>query len=247
MPEKRLPSPMRNPEKTNALIALAVGAGLGGFMILLPFVIGLDGMSGGFALGFVGFFAAITGLAVMVFFLFRAAELSRILKGEECLVHWRYDPLEWRAFTEEEYARRKSYNWRLWIIVGGMCFVVGLAFWIADHDAGRWVFLVMLGMMAVTGLTAYVAPLAERACNRRRVGECWIGRSGVYINGQFASWRAAAGRLENVSLAGAGRKYLQFDFSFLSRYGRQSASLRVPVPLGQENVAEQVLSALQPG
>ena len=61
-------------------------------------------MNGGFAISFISIVAAITMFIVAIMYQGRASALDHILKGENQLAHWKYDPTEWLDFAEKEYA-----------------------------------------------------------------------------------------------------------------------------------------------
>ncbi|MHB0857668.1 MAG: hypothetical protein ACYC5M_08870 [Anaerolineae bacterium] len=236
-------TPFRNKETTAAKWALLVAL-TGLLMVALPGLLSLDGMRGGYALSFVGVFVALSGLVVALIFRKRAGQLERIIEQAEYLAHWRCEPVEWRCFVAEEYERQMAANRAMWLLVAGVSAVVSLVFVLADREHGWIVLAVLVGLLALLAGVAYLVPSLTRARNQGRPGEVWLAKTGVVLNGSFTSWAVFGARLEATSWHAGPGAYVQFDISYPSRYGRQTSSVRAPVPSGHEEEACQALHAL---
>jgi uncharacterized membrane protein (DUF485 family) len=77
-----------------------------------------------------------------------------------------------------------------------------------------------------------------------RTGEAYITLEGVYLNGQLHLFTGWGARLEKVTSGEEGRS-LSFTYSVPVRGGRSDYVLHVPVPLGKEEEARQVISSFQ--
>jgi hypothetical protein len=80
------------------------------FLIFLPSLIGLDGMDGGYAIGFISFFMGLVSLVVIFIYTSRAKQVDCILAGEGRLAVWIYQPDEWMRFVERDFAEQKMLN-----------------------------------------------------------------------------------------------------------------------------------------
>lgn len=214
------------------------------FAIFAPFIFGMDGMNGGFAISFLSLVAAITTLIVAIMYQGRASALGRIFKGENLLAHWKYDPVEWQAYAEKEYVTEKRDKRNLFYLVAVISLVVGVGFTIAHPDAG-WVVLGMLG-----GLVVFIAILVLFSTrynywmNKKYLGEAYITPDGVYLNRQLHLWRGWGASLDAFSY-NEEDKFLAFQYSTPNRTGRADYTVRVPVPAGKEQEARQILASFQ--
>lgn len=124
------------------------------------------------------------------------------------------------------------------LVGGGVVFV-------ADPDAGRWVFLVMVGLVVLSGIAAFTSVRSAQARNQERVGEAYVSPLGVLINGQLHAWNGMGFTFDGVEWADGEPPVLAFHYSFPSRSGRQRETVRVPVPAGQEPVARGLMGQLE--
>ena len=222
------------------LIIIAVGVAL----IIVPGLVGADMMRVGYGLGFIGVFLAVVGAVVGVFYWIRAAALQKILAGENLLVHWRYEPVQWQRYAEAEFERARADKRSLFWLVAVISAVVGGIFYIADPKGGLWVVVVLAGLLVVLGILAFVVPRLEYNRNRQSVGEALISPEGVYLNRHFHIWNRLGSRLVSVSLVEGDPAAIQFEIAYPARTGTQVDTVRVPIPRGQAAVAQQVMARL---
>jgi len=233
----------RNPENTGIIVGLVLIL-VGIAMMVVPALAGMDGMNGGYALGFVGAFVIIMGLIVAAVYWRRAATARRILAGENWLVHWTYEPDEWRRYAEQEFSLDTQEKRGLFWLVVVIMAVVGLVFIIADPEAGIWVAAVLAGVAVLLAFFAFVMP---RLAHRRRLrvaGQAIIASEGVYLAGSLHVWRQLGSRLTHVSIVGEDPAMIEFQIEAPTRTGTQVYPVRVPIPRGQEAVAQQVVDHL---
>jgi hypothetical protein len=229
----------------NALIWAAVG-GFALLGVVLPLLF-MDGMSGGFGIACLsGFVAMCCGIGAAVF-LFRGFALDKILRGEELVVHWTYSPEEWRRYSEAEYGRDRQLKFVLFCIIAGFALFFGVLFLIFGGDGGRVVFFVMLGLIVLIGGVAALSIFLAHRSNETRLGEARISRIGVYLNRDLHNWNMVGARLDDVSLVREESLLVAFTYSYPSRTGRQSTTVRVPVPAGREGEAERVVAYFTQG
>jgi hypothetical protein len=232
-----------NPQRRTAVICWVITA-LFIFAIFAPSIFGMDGMNGGYAISFISLIFAITSLVVAIMYKGRAAALDRILKGENRLAHWTYDPAEWQAYTEKEYATEKKDKRNLFYLVAVISLVVGVGFIIAHPDSGSVVLWVLGGMLLLIAIVAISTTRYNYWMNKKYRGEAYITPDGVYLNRMLHLWRGWGASLEDVSY-NEREKFLAFQYSTPNRNGRSDYTLRVPVPAGKEQEARQVLASFQ--
>jgi MFS family permease len=223
-------------------IAWAIITILSVFGIFAPGIFGIKGFDGGFAISFVCIFLAIIGIIVVVIYIGRARLLNRILSGENTLAHWKYSPEEWRKYTEKEYKEERQLKRGLFYVISGIAVLVGIIFFLADHKGGLWVLVAMLGLVAIIAFTAWFTSWYNYRQNKKYLGETYITEEAVYINRQLHTWRGLGTRLDSVNLTeGKPPMLLQFVYSAPTRTGMQEYTVRIPVPVGEEEAAEKIL------
>lgn len=232
-----------NPQRTVARVWTGVAVVAAG-LTALPFVIGMDGMSGGFALALVGFFLAITGAIVAIVYGSRARALDRILSGAGLLARWSVDPETRRRAADVEYAEEKKAKAGLFLVVAVITVVIGLVFVLLDREVGWMVFLVLLGVLAIIGLVAWAGPRLRVARSCRATDDVLISRDGATVNGAFHTWRLLGASLEGAELVEGPPVVLRIAYSAPVRTGRQSYTVHVPVPPGEEETARRVAEEL---
>jgi len=231
--------PFKNTQRRAAYIWLFIGA-LGTFMAFMPSLFDIDIFDGGGALILLGIFAAISGVLVSILFFKRSKVIESAFMGSNYLIHWKYDANTWNEYAEKDFNFRKGINKALFLLIGGMCLIVGVIFWVIDPDGGKYVFLVMLGVTIIIGITAILSAKISYRRNKKSIGEVYIFNDGLYINKQTHIWKGFTARLDRVSI---DRKdsLLRFVYSAITRTGRQSYTVLVPIPLGEEQNAESIL------
>ena len=233
----------RNPQRAVARAWMGVAVVAAG-LTALPFLIGMDGMSGGFALAFVSFFLAICGVVVAVIYGSRARALDRILSGAGLLARWSVDPETRRRAADVEYAEEKKVKAGLFLVVAVITVVIGLVFLLVDREVGWMVFLVLVGVLAIIGLVACAGPRLRVARSRRATDDVLISRDGATVNGAFHTWRLLGASLEGAELVEGSPVVLRIAYSAPVRTGRQGYTVHVPVPPGEEETARRVAEEL---
>lgn len=170
-----------------------------------------------------------------------AGILGRLLQGKKLLVHWTYTPEKWMEFAGKEYAEEKTEKKGLFIIVSVFALFFGFLFWAIDPESGFYVFVVMLGLIAVIGFAWQFSAWYYYRENTRFVGEVYISKDAVYLNRKLHAWGLFGSSLASVALENIrGINLLVFVYSAIT-YPPQSYTVRVPVPDHQEGVAESIV------
>jgi hypothetical protein len=215
------------------------------FGIFAPSMFGMDGFNGGFALSFFFIFLTIIGVIVIVMYWGRARAAGSILRSENMLVHWRYTPGEWQDYTEEDYRMDTRDKWELYRLVMVITAVVTIGFWLFHHDSGVLMIGFFFGLAALLSGVIVLTTGYDRRQNRKYQGEVLITRDGAYVGRKLHLWRGWGATLDHVKYDEADRLLL-ITYSMPSRTGRNSATVRVQVPAGQEQLARQVIAGLSP-
>jgi len=239
----------RNHQARVALIWGAIAV-MGAAGTVLPTVFGMDGMGGGYAVAFVSGFVALCGIIVAAVFAARARVLGRLLSGTGVLAHWTY-PAEDRAdHVDKELAEERKGSWTLFFIIAAFSLVIGVGFLVADPDAGRFVFLLLMGVVALLALVAALAPRVRHRKRRRAIPEAIVSPEGAYVFGILHTWRLLGARVEGAEVAQGKEPVLRVTYSAPFLYGRfflgrQAYTVLVPIPQGEEDRAQSVLRTLR--
>lgn len=234
----------RNPDKTIALVCVLVSVAAV-VAALLPFFTGMDMMRSGYGLMCMAGFIALTGLIAALLFFARAAAWDKLARGQDVLTHWIYSEAEWQTYAQVEFEEESRDKRNLWLVVAGIALLAGVIFFLADQEAGGVVLLVMLGLIAVTGVLALGLPRLAFARNQRAPGEVVISSESAWLSGTFHTWKGWGARLESVRLRDEMPAILEIIYSTPNRTGRQNTTVRVPVPMGQQATAQQVADRLK--
>jgi hypothetical protein len=239
----------RNPQARVALVWSLIAV-LGTAGVILPTALKMDGMGGGYAVAFVSGFIALCGVVVAAIFAIRARILGRLLSGRGVLAHWTYPAEERAAHVDKELAEERKGSWTLFLVIAAFAVVIGVGFLVADPDAGRFVFLLLMGVVALLAVVAALAPRVRHRRRRRAVPEAIISLEGAYVLGMLHTWRLLGARVEGAEVAQGKKPVLRVTYSAPVLYGRflvgrQSYTVLIPIRRGEEERAESVVRALQ--
>jgi hypothetical protein len=239
----------RNPQARVALIWVLIAV-FGAAGAILPSALGMDGMGGGYATAFVSGFVALCGILVAAIFAARARVLGRLLSGHGVLAHWTYPAEDRTDHVDKELAEERKGSWTLFLVIAAFSLVIGVGFLIADPDAGRFVFLVLAGVVALLAVFAALAPRMRHRKRRRATPEAIVSVEGAYVLGMLHTWRLLGARVEGAEVARAKKPVLHVAYSAPFLYGRfllgrQTYTVLVPIPQGEEERAESVVRALR--
>ncbi len=224
-------------------------------MILLPALSGMDMMSGGYALWFIGLFVVITGLVTLWLYRARAAALARLFAGKGVLAHWTLDPTQVQKHAAAELADARENNRGLFLITAILFVVIGIPVLVVPlwEDLVFWndpIALTIVGcyfaVIPLLGLFAWEMP---RLAYRRALqdgADVYIGKDGVFVNGALHTWKQPFTDLRRVRFNRQAKPpALEFDTlrGTLTRLGVvhfKTYTVAVPVPSEQEEQAENV-------
>jgi hypothetical protein len=225
---------------------------VGVLMILLPSLSSMDMMTGGYALQFVGLFGLIAGLVTLWFYRARAAALARLFAGESVLAHWTLDSRQVQKHAAAELAEVSENNRGLFLIMAILFVVIGIPVLVVpswrDLERGDSIALTIVGCyFAIIPLLGSFAWGMPRLAYRRAVqdgAEVYIGKDSVFVNGALHTWKQPFTDLRRVRFNRQSKPpALEFDIRTLTRLGVvhfKTYTVRVPVPAGQEEQAENL-------
>ncbi|MCX5997464.1 MAG: hypothetical protein NTV42_07680, partial [Chloroflexi bacterium] len=186
------------------------------------------------------------GIIVIIIYSGRARLLNSILNDKGVLAHWKYNPDEWKTYTEKEYKEEKAMKKGLFFMISGIALLAGIIFFLVDHKGGIWVLLAMVILVGIIAFTAWFTSWYNYRQNKKYLGETYITENAIYINRQLHMWRGLGARLDSVNLtAGKSQRLLRFVYSAPTRTGMQEYQVNVPVPTGREGEAEKILKHFQ--
>lgn len=213
------------------------------FGIFAPSIFGMDGFNGGFALSFFCIILTITGFVVIAMYWKRARIGDNMLSGKNILAHWKYSADEWKAYGEKDYRMERNDKWGLYRLVVVITAVVTFGFWLFHRDSGVIMLGIFFGLALLLGGVILLTTSYDHWQNTRYQGEVYITRDGAYIGRKLHLWRGWGATLDDVNYDEPNRLLL-LTYSMPSRMGRDSATARILVPIGQENKAREIVSEL---
>jgi hypothetical protein len=234
-----------NPPRRTALVWTGIII-IGIIIIFIPAIIGMDGFQGGFALSFLGGFIALIGIIAAVIYFRLAATLDKITHPENVLAHWQYTPEEWKIYTEIEHKEDATGRKNLFLLIAVITVFVGILFWVVVRDNPVIIILICLGIIAITGLAAWISGLTNYRNNKNNLGEAYIALDGVFLNRQLHVWKGIGNSLEEIvyETDEQGRPRVRIEYSSPSRDGRNAYTVRIPVPAGQEGAARKIVTEI---
>jgi hypothetical protein len=237
------PNPRRRTMRRALVLTLVfVGA------MLIPAVVEMDMMNGGYALVIMAGFAAMSCLVTALVYLPLARNFDQLFAGDGVIAEWRFDPEAWRQFTDSDFAEESGAKKGLWWMVSIIIVVVSGGFVLVQQDeASVWVAGAMLGVIVLLRIVATVTPRLSRRAHQLNGGRILIGRNGVWQGGVHHAWNTAGSRLERVGLGAdeaTGRPWLVLTYSYPTRAGMEETAIRLPVPDGNLGEAHRVTEAL---
>jgi hypothetical protein len=213
------------------------------FGIFAPFLFGMDGFEGGFAVALLCFFVAISGLIVVIMYHGRAKTLDSILSGSELLAHWTYSPKAWEDYAEVAFRKDTIDKWSLYRLVILITAVVCLMCGLVLRDVWAVMIGVFLGIGVLLAVVIVITTHHQHRQDRRYLGGAYLSRKGIYLNRQLHTWHGWSGALGSA-VYNEPEKLLEVTYSFLTRTGRSEYIVRVPVPPGEEARARAIVSEL---
>ncbi len=199
-----------------------------------------------FATMFFSIVLCATSFVVAVMYTKRARVVTGILRQENLLVHWTYTKEEWSLYAKKEHLENKRYNMNLFWLVTVIAVIIGVIFIIGKPK--DWIIFAgtVLGIIFIAGFSAWLAVVLKKRQNLN-LGEAYITKDAVYLNRELHLWKGFGAALEEAGYQGTARAVpvINIEYSVPARSGRQSVTVRVPVPRGREEEAQWITAQLQ--
>lgn len=212
--------------KTSKVMSYIGLAGLA--MMFSPWLFNIDMMSGGAAMILVGLLLSLTGAITVVLYRKQAQRLENIFKGKDLLAHWELSEEEWQDFFPKEEEAKRSQKKVLWFIMTFFFILFSsIFFFFFENSEDAFYFLLTMG-----GLWLFISVLLWVVQANTKINpankDVYIGKQGLYVNGQAHLWVGVGCRLLSV-------EYLEQDallaFSYSSPAAYQSQIIEVLVPI----------------
>lgn len=237
---------IRNKYKIIAIRSLIIMGFIALGMILTPGIIGLDGMDGGFALKFVGFFVLIMALITFAVYNRLGNIYKRLADFKGVIAKWSVPQQDYKAFASYDYKETVSGHKMMRWIITIISLIVGLILIVAGAEAEIMI-PIILSLIAFIWIVSFLAIAAAKSKLNVLSGEVLIAREGAIINGNLHNWSAMGCLLEGIELGSieTGLSVLEVSYSAPAKNGRNSFTARFPVPRGREAEAISVGNILK--
>lgn len=213
------------------------------FGIFAPSIFGMDGFNGGFAISFGCIVLAITMAIVTLMYSGRAKSLDTMLHKKDVLVHWTYTLQEWQAYTQKAYKADTNDKWDLYKLVMAITVIVCIGFFLFHRDSGIIMIGMALGLGLLLAMVILITTTYDHLQNKKHRGEVYITKNGAYVNRQLHLWKGWGAQLDEIKYNETDR-IIEITYSIPSTTMRNTATVRVPVPTGQEEKAREVTAQL---
>ena len=232
-----------------SLIAMAVGA----FLVSHPFVYRSLGSGLTPPSLMVGLFVTLGGVIGFWFAGRQVLLLKGLVADGGHLAHFTYTEDEWARFVQFDHLAAQRRAGAFWLAVLLMSILVGFIFLIIHPERAAYVSVgLLLGLVLFIGLLVIVLARTRLRRNLRRVGEAYIGRQALYVNGMVHSWGFPGGRLESVEFLSAPLPHIAIAYSQWQSAGaipfmfRRHLVVRVLAPSGREDEARTAAERMGP-
>ncbi|HTP80889.1 MAG TPA: hypothetical protein VMM57_10880 [Bacteroidota bacterium] len=196
-------------------------------------------------LSFLSAFMLLAFICLPVFYYLKkktGTGLHDIMAEGNYWVHWTYDPVTWEKYSQAEWVLAKKNA--LTLPLGIVVVVVIVEFISGIGMAGVLdVWWIPVGIGALAGSGTYLSGLASFKKNLRDISEAYVGPSGILFRGGFMTWKMLGGRLGTVKVEKGDPSVLEVDMIFPGR-GSRTVEVRMPIPPGEEQRAEEVVAKL---
>ncbi len=236
-------SPMMiNPARRTMWVCAGVTAA-SVFGIFAPSIFGMDGFNGGFAISFACIILAITMAIVTIMYAGRAKSLDTMLDKKDMLVHWTYTAEEWQTYTQKAYRADTRDKWNLYKLVMGITVIVCIGFFLFHRDSGIIMVVMALGLGTLLAAVILITTTYDHLQNENHRGEVFITRNGAFVNRQLHLWKGWGAQLDDIQYNEKDR-IIEITYSIPSTTMRNTFTIRIPVPAGQDAKAREVIAQL---
>lgn len=217
-------------------------------IICISALIFIEGMSGGYAIAFVSFFLAITGVAVAALFFRLAQVMDSILNSTRFLAHWTYSSDEAEQSARREYTDFQERNRAMFFIIGGMLVVAAIIMMVFAGDGGLITGVFLLAFAVILFIVSKVAPVLALKNTLESPKEAYITEIGIIYEGAVYPFHSFLMRMNGIKFKKrTGKEPTELIFSFSQLVGLYIISpfdIKIPVPEGEEEKACKIADML---
>jgi uncharacterized membrane protein HdeD (DUF308 family) len=228
-----------NPARTTSRVWWIITAV---FFVLMFFPFVVDGAPIGVIVFVFSLIIFITGIITALIYGGRAGKIDKFLKAEGTLVHWKYTPEEWMQYTEKEAGTDKGSKKTMFFVITGLVLLISIIYAINNPKSSTWIMITAAGLILIIGFTAWFTGWYNHRQNKKYPGEAYIARDGVYLNCQLHLWDHLGAYLDSVEYVEGAPPLLAFTYFSPTGTVVQIYKARVPVPMGQETKAKELLA-----
>ncbi|MBL9146983.1 MAG: hypothetical protein JNM99_25085 [Verrucomicrobiaceae bacterium] len=208
---------------------------------------GMNMMNGGYAMIVLCGFGVMSAVITALMYGARGRRVEALLAhGGDFIAEWQVPQSMWQEIMRKQFEEERGYKQMLLKIVWFFCILFAVGFPLYDPEDGWWVTVVMVVMMAITGLLAVIMP--RRRFQRLCATDAWVrvGRKCVMLGDELHAWTIPGSWLSAVNLCEEdGLNWLQVHYSFITRAGIQDETVFLPVPESARAMAENAAVSLQ--
>ena len=232
-----------NTERKNAITSFVLMV-VGIAVISFPIMTKADMMNWGYASIYVG--GLLTAASLLSFWIFvrRAKVRGEMLSGKKVLAHWVFSGELKEKHRKEELENKKDSR-VAGLVLGGILFVIGLVFLIADPQENKGFFLLITAIAAAMASIIFLVTGRYTKRLLREQSTVTFHPKGVYYRGNLIHWDGLITRLESVLLdpSDSGTLVIVFNQLVGRRIFRGRHVLKIPIPEGKEQEAFGVISS----
>ena len=212
-------------------------------LCFLPAIADLDMMDIGFAIIFLSGFCVIVCIIVIVIYVQRAKQFDELINDKNILARWTLSPQEWSQYAEYDYQEDKNGKLALFYLISVISLVIGILLSVLSQDI--LFFYIILGIIAMTGITACLSIYLARKRNQTQTGSVILSIHSVLLNDEFHNWTSMGAKLESLTYIDDTKPtIIALEYSFPSREGRSDYTIRIPVPSSEKNNVIPILKTI---
>jgi len=213
------------------------------FIIFLPYITGLEGMNGGFAISVIAAFLAIMCLITAAVYYRMSQKLKKIISGEGLILHWSYEKSQWQKFSDKEYKFEKRSKLMLLALVAVIALVIFSAFAVINPETAPVMMASAFGLVALLSIFAFLVPWLNFRSRKNSTGELYLSNNGLYLGGLFHTWGFLGSKLESA-VFNENEMLITLEYSYPTRTGTSVETVHVPVPPFKSTEAQEAVKKL---
>ena len=185
-------------------------------------------LHGNYAVTFLSLFVCLSAAVVAYMFRSRSRKLDKLISGESQIAGWVLDETEKKMYADHLFAGKKTKNSALFITTSLLLALVFGVFIIFMSEGRLFMFLFLLGIVALIAGFAFGMPYYYRYKNLKGDGNILIGRKYAYVNGFFHNWDFPLSGLDKVEIMNEPFRGLRLRYYYYTRTLRNEEVIEIP-------------------